>query len=88
VEMRASFRQPGELTVKFLELLVLGPSSKPSSLQLFGEAGADAITAAIENDPLKASQRELFSSKLSATVIVQGQDFATVLHVITPDQRG
>jgi hypothetical protein len=28
-----------------------------------------------------------FSSKLSATVIVQGQDFATVLHVITPDQR-
>ena len=60
MEMRASFRQPGELTVKFLELLVLDPSSKPSSLQLFGEAGADAITAAIENDPLKASQRELF----------------------------
>jgi hypothetical protein len=29
-----------------------------------------------------------FSSKLSATVIVQGQDFATVLHVIKPDQRG
>jgi hypothetical protein len=28
VEMRASFRQPGELTVKFLELLVLDPSSK------------------------------------------------------------
>ena len=50
----------GELTVKFLELLVLDPSSKPSSLQLFGEAGADAITAAIENDPLKASQRKLF----------------------------
>jgi hypothetical protein len=60
VEVRASFRQHGELTVKFLELLVLDPSSKPSSLQLFGEAGADAITAAIENDPLKASQRELF----------------------------
>jgi hypothetical protein len=62
VEMRASFcRQTGELTVKFLELLVLDPSSNPRrSLQLFSEAGAGAITAAIENDPLKAPQRELF----------------------------
>jgi hypothetical protein len=61
VEMRASFRQTAELTVKFFELLVLDPSSKPRRFpQLFGEAGADAITAAIENDPLKASQRELF----------------------------
>jgi hypothetical protein len=86
--MRASFRQPGELTVKFLELSVLDPSSKPSSLQLFGEAGADAITAAIEMIRSRHLSGNSFSSKLSATVIVQGQDFATVLHVITPDQRG
>jgi hypothetical protein len=87
--VRSFRRQTGELTVKFLKLLALDPSSKPRRFpQLFGAPGADAVTATIENDPLKASQRELFQPKLSATVIVQGLDFATVLHVIKPDQRG
>jgi hypothetical protein len=97
--MRASFRQPGELTVKFLELLVLDPSSKPSSLQLFGEAGADASLLRLKMIRSRHLSGNSFSSKLSAKVIVQGQDFATVLivqgqdfatvlHVITPDQRG
>jgi hypothetical protein len=59
-------------------IIGFGPFLEPRrSLQLFGEACTDAITSAIENDPLKASQR-----------VVQGQDFATVLHVIKPDQRG
>ena len=88
MEMRASFRQPGELTVKFLELLVLDPSSKPSSLQLFGEAARMPSLLRLKMIRSRHLSGNSFSSKLSATVIVQDLDFPTVLHVIKPDQRG
>jgi hypothetical protein len=44
-----------------LRIIGFGPFLETETLSaIVWRAGADAITAAIENDPLKASQRELF----------------------------
>jgi len=43
------------------------------SMQLFGEAGADAIASAIENDPRKAAQLELFPAVETETPKIKGR---------------